>query len=160
MTRFIRTGKLNIDALADYVQEAIARMLAKQAVAELANLGNFLINGFSVTPNANGNAFAQGGQVVTAFASGGIVSRPTYFRYGGGRSGLMGEAGPEAILPLKRGPGGRLGVQASGQAGPVVNIHLPMGVTRGELAAFVPTLKAQIKAELVGSMRRPGFAGS
>ena len=47
---------------------------------------------------------------VTAFASGGVVGGPTMFGYRGG-AGLMGEAGPEAIMPLKRGSNGALGVQ-------------------------------------------------
>lgn len=61
---------------------------------------------------ANGGAFAQAGEV-TAFARGGIVNQPTVFPFSKG-IGLMGEAGPEAILPLRRGPGGRLGVDAGG----------------------------------------------
>ena len=53
---------------------------------------------------ALGGAFL-GGREVTAFANGGVVSQPTYFNMG-----LMGEAGPEAIMPLARGRNGRLGV--------------------------------------------------
>jgi len=63
--------------------------------------------------------FAQGGVFdgpVRAFARGGVMNEPTMFGYGGGRMGLMGEAGPEAILPLARGRDGALGVQMHGQA--------------------------------------------
>ena len=63
-------------------------------------------------PSANGNVFAPGG--VVPYAMGGIVTRPTIFPFadgGGFRTGLMGEAGPEAIMPLKRGADGKLGVQ-------------------------------------------------
>jgi lambda family phage tail tape measure protein len=59
---------------------------------------------------ANGGAFAQAGEI-TAFARGGVINQPTVFPFSKG-IGLMGEAGPEAILPLRRGPGGRLGVDA------------------------------------------------
>jgi lambda family phage tail tape measure protein len=59
---------------------------------------------------ANGGAFSRG-QEVQAFAYGGVVSSPTNFGMSGGRLGLMGEAGPEAILPLHRGPDGKLGVR-------------------------------------------------
>lgn len=58
---------------------------------------------------AKGGAFA-GGNELTAFARGGVVNRPTLFPFSRG-IGLMGEAGPEAILPLRRGRDGRLGVE-------------------------------------------------
>jgi lambda family phage tail tape measure protein len=57
---------------------------------------------------AAGGAFENG---VQKFAYGGVVSSPTNFGMSGGRLGLMGEAGPEAILPLHRGPDGKLGVR-------------------------------------------------
>lgn len=68
----------------------------------------------TLLPYAQGGAFA-GGNVIP-FASGGVVSRPTLFPMANGR-GLMGEAGPEAILPLKRGPDGALGISGSGGGG-------------------------------------------
>jgi hypothetical protein len=64
---------------------------------------------------AKGGVFA-GGTELTAFAQGGVVKRPTLFPFAKG-VGLMGEAGPEAILPLRRGKGGRLGVEMSGDGG-------------------------------------------
>jgi len=64
-------------------------------------------------PNANGNAFMNG--KVTAFANGGVVNGPTVFPMANGM-GLMGEAGPEAVMPLKRGKNGKLGVQVDGGA--------------------------------------------
>jgi tape measure domain-containing protein len=63
---------------------------------------------------AKGAYFSNG---VAAFANGGIVGSPTMFRFANGgttQAGLMGEAGPEAIMPLSRGAGGKLGVNASG----------------------------------------------
>jgi hypothetical protein len=73
-----------------------------------SGIGDF----FSGLFNANGNAFNQSGLI--PFANGGIVSRATPFAFGGGQLGVMGEAGPEAILPLKRGSNGKLGVQGGG----------------------------------------------
>lgn len=63
---------------------------------------------------------------VKPFASGGVIGSPTYFPLGGD-VGLAGEAGPEAIMPLKRGPDGRLGVAAGASGGNsvVVNIATP-----------------------------------
>jgi TP901 family phage tail tape measure protein len=60
--------------------------------------------------NADGNVFGALGKL-NKFAKGGIVSRPTNFAFGRGKLGLMGEAGPEAIMPLTR-VGGKLGVSA------------------------------------------------
>lgn len=68
---------------------------------------------------ASGFAMAKGGVVgangIQPFANGGIVTKPTFFKYAKGgtmQNGLMGEAGPEAIMPLKRGADGKLGVAA------------------------------------------------
>lgn len=77
-----------------------------------------------VLPFANGGSFAQGR--VMPFAAGGIVSSPTTFPMRGG-TGLMGEAGPEAIMPLARGPDGKLGVRGGGggAVNVVINIQTP-----------------------------------
>jgi lambda family phage tail tape measure protein len=76
---------------------------------------------------AMGAAF-QGGEVVP-FASGGVVTSPTMFPMSRGRTGLMGEAGPEAIVPLKRGRDGRLGVAGGSSVtiAPVINITVSGG---------------------------------
>ena len=61
--------------------------------------------------NAKGNAFGPRGMI--KFAKGGIVNRPTFFKFANGgtmQNGVMGEAGPEAIVPLKRGFDGKLGI--------------------------------------------------
>jgi phage-related minor tail protein len=74
--------------------------------------------------------FSHGGVPgrVQAFASGGVVSQPTYFPMAGG-TGLMGEAGSEAIMPLKRGPDGRLGVAADGDGGAPVQVIFNVNAT-------------------------------
>ena len=73
--------------------------------------------------SAQGNVFS-GGQI-TPFAEGGVVNSPVLFPLRGG-TGLMGEAGPEAIMPLSRGADGRLGVRGGGGASHVtVNISTP-----------------------------------
>lgn len=73
--------------------------------------------------------FKDGGVVrgIEPFAKGGIVDKPTLFKYadgGSGRFGLMGEAGSEAIMPLRRGRNGRLGVEATGVSMGDINVNV------------------------------------
>jgi lambda family phage tail tape measure protein len=84
-----------------------------------SGIGDF----FSGLFNANGNAFNQSGLI--PFANGGIVSSAVPFSFGGSKLGVMGEAGPEAILPLRRGANGQLGVQMTGGAPIIMNITTP-----------------------------------
>lgn len=84
-----------------------------------------LLSGLFSLFSAKGSAFNTGG--VQAFAKGGaftnsIVNTPTMFKFANG-VGLMGEAGPEAIMPLKRDPSGRLGVSMHGGT-PAQNQHV------------------------------------
>jgi phage-related minor tail protein len=65
---------------------------------------------------------ALGGSGLRAFAKGGVVDGATVFPMAEG-AGLMGEAGPEAILPLSRGPDGRLGVSGGGGVSVTINIQ-------------------------------------
>ena len=75
--------------------------------------------------NALGGAYGINGRI-TAYAKGGVVGGPTMFGHAGGL-GLMGEAGPEAIMPLKRGANGSLGVTAAAPSPVVVNIKNESG---------------------------------
>ena len=87
---------------------------------------------------------------MTPFADGGVVSRPTYFPMGGADFGLMGEAGSEAIMPLKRGPDGTLGVAASGAA-PVTQVIF--NVTATDANSFRKS-EAQISVMMSRSVMR------
>jgi lambda family phage tail tape measure protein len=109
---------------------------------------------------ANGGAF-YGGNVIP-FASGGVVSSPINFGMSGGRTGLMGEAGPEAIMPLKRGANGKLGVQAEGGAGDVI-IHQNFNFTaNGDesvkklIAQAAPQIANMTKSSIISDRRRGG----
>ncbi|QNK70254.1 phage tail length tape measure family protein [Variovorax sp. PAMC26660] len=77
-------------------------------------LGTFIgLKGWTPSANANGNVFSSSG--LHAYANS-VVGSPTFFPFANG-IGLMGEAGPEAIMPLRRGSDGRLGVSAQGSDG-------------------------------------------
>jgi len=98
-------------------------------------------------------AFADGGVIaggrVMPFAQGGVVAAPTYFPMRGG-TGLMGEAGPEAIMPLARGPDGRLGVAAAGRDGPV---SVTVNITTPDAASFRRS-ESQVSATLARAVAR------
>jgi phage-related minor tail protein len=89
---------------------------------------NGLLGG--LMPFEKGGAFSQGR--VMPFAKGGVVAQATAFPMRGA-TGLMGEAGPEAIMPLARGADGRLGVQAAGSARPVTVV---MNITTPDAQGF------------------------
>jgi hypothetical protein len=113
------------------VQNAVGGAMARGINGALSGL----------LPFAQGGSFSQGR--VMPFAQGGVVSGPTPFAMRGG-TGLMGEAGPEAIMPLTRGADGRLGVQAAGGARAtniVINISTP------DVAGFQRS-QAQIAAQM------------
>lgn len=80
--------------------------------------GGAIETGSMLGPNSPGFAdgAAFGGGNVIPFARGGVVTHPTFFPMANGR-GLMAEAGPEAVMPLRRGADGKLGVAAGGAGG-------------------------------------------
>ena len=158
---FVTTGKFNFKSFAASVIGDLAKMIAKQAVF------NALKAGMSFFGFADGGAFGSGGQQM--FASGGVVNSPTPFRFASGgtmKNGLMGEAGPEAIMPLKRGPDGKLGVTMSGgQQGGGVTIGSIVVNNNGDASANDPqgknsaalgrSLSAAVQAEIL-RQKRPG----
>jgi lambda family phage tail tape measure protein len=103
--------------------------------------GNVLSGGLAlgmggIGHNAVGNAFANGN--VIPFARGTVVNRPTLFPMANGGTGLMGEAGEEAIMPLRRTAGGRLGVEMAGDGGTAV---VEVRVTVDDSGTIVPVVK-------------------
>jgi len=124
-------GQKLSDALRD-VGRSMASTALNAAIKPVTNHVSGMITGGmdalikGLLPFADGASFSQGR--VTAFANGGVVNGPTTFPMRGG-VGLMGEAGPEAIMPLTRSADGRLGVQASGSGmratSIVMNISTP-----------------------------------
>ena len=91
----------------------------------------------------------MGGVSVMPFAKGGVVSSPSYFP-AGNSLGLMGEAGPEAIMPLARGADGRLGVAGSG-GGSAVNVVF--NVTATDAGSFRKS-EAQVTGMLARAVSR------
>lgn len=132
----------------------LAGMALSQGLKPLSNLASGLFaNLFSGLVGGIGGIlpFAKGGVAggVTPFASGGVVAAPTYFPMSKS-VGLMGEAGAEAILPLRRGADGRLGVAAPGGGAPV---NVVFNVTAQDAASFRKS-EAQITGMLARAVSR------
>ncbi len=155
---FATTGKMKFRDFASSVINDMARIASQQAATGLlsgligvgVSAAGAYFGGGSATAGASqsgytGNAYANwaaaqadGGawaNGVQFFANGAafansIVSRPTAFGMAGDRMGIMGEAGPEAILPLARGADGSLGVRAvGGGGGTALQVNAPVAVT-------------------------------
>jgi phage-related minor tail protein len=114
--------------MADTIYGVAMKPVQNALGGTLAQGLNGLLGG--LMPFEKGGAFVQGR--VMPFAKGGVVAQATAFPMRGA-TGLMGEAGPEAIMPLARGADGRLGVQAAGSARPVTVV---MNITTPDVQGF------------------------
>ena len=153
LVNFVTTGKMNFRDLANSIIKDMARIAIQQTIT--APFTKFLGGLF----NADGNAFDKQG-LITAYAKGGVVDKPTFFRYGGaGKLGIMGEAGAEAILPLSRGSNGKLGVQATGGGtSVVVNVDASGSNVQGDEAEgrqLGSLIAAAVQGEIL-KQQRPG----
>jgi lambda family phage tail tape measure protein len=156
LVSFVTTGKASFADLAKSIIADIARIAIRQAIIAplLGGVGKL----FNIPGFANGGVFAQNG--IQKFARGGIVDKPTMFPFANG-TGLMGEAGPEAIMPLRRGRDGRLGVEAAGGGGGVnVTVNVDATGTRaqgdeGRAGQFARAISEAVKNEIV-TQKRPG----
>jgi hypothetical protein len=161
LTEFVTTGKANFRDFAASVLKDISRMIIRYAIF---NAVRGILNAFNpaaaaapLVQAANGRVFAQNG--IQPFARGGIVDRPTLFPFAKG-TGLMGEAGPEAIIPLKRGRDGKLGVAGGGggTTNVVVNVDASGSKVEGDQSqakALGNVISAAVQSELV-RQKRPG----
>jgi len=98
---------------------------------------------------ADGGVFYNGS--LQRFATGGVVGSPTYFPMAGGNTGLMGEAGPEAIVPLTRDSNGKLGIKGGGGVNFTPNIQINMNASGGSTAQnkdMANQVSTQVHAQL------------
>ena len=152
---------------ADIIRELYKVLVVQKLVASLTSIigggsGGGMFGNFT-NVSANGNVFSGGSQV-KAYANGGVVGRPTVFPMANGGVGLMGEAGPEAIMPLKRGANGKLGVQAeggSGSGGVVIHQNFNFAANGDEsvkkiIAQAAPHIANMTQKQIMDSRRRGG----
>ena len=116
----LKSGEFASEAFAGAVSQIAQNLASRLIDLAFKPIKNALINAFSGSGSGGGGGFLAslfgfarggvfaGGQELTAFARGAVVNRPTVFPFSRG-IGLMGEAEPEAILPLRRGRDGRFG---------------------------------------------------
>jgi phage-related minor tail protein len=126
------------------LKQALAPVQSSIGTAVSGGLGSILGR---LSPFANGGVIASDG--IAAFARGGIVDGPTHFPMRGG-IGLMGEAGPEAILPLARSTDGKLGIRGGSGGG---SVHVTMNISTPDAAGFQRS-QSQVAAEMNRAIQR------
>ena len=152
LVEFVMKGTLSFRNLANSIISDMVRIAIQQTIT--APFTGFISSLFK---NADGNAFMNG--KVQKYAYGGVVTKPTIFPMANG-IGLMGEAGAEAILPLRRGSNGKLGVQSTGSGigNIVVNVDASGSSVEGNEQGgreFGRAIAAAIQSELI-KQKRPG----
>ncbi len=144
-------GKRLSEALSG-VGRSIAGSVLNQALSPVEGAVGSLVGKGMQALIGGMTPFAKGGVVsvgrVTAFANGGVVTGPTQFPMRGGQ-GLMGEAGPEAIVPLARGADGKLGIRSAGGGA----VQVTMNISTPDAAGFRRS-QTQIAAEMNRAIRR------
>jgi lambda family phage tail tape measure protein len=174
VVQFVKTGKIEFADLVTNINAEIARLafrsMASQAYDWLGGLlktglsmaGSYFSGGASVAAGSSGGGFNFAGEMSSFFsrnAKGGVYNSPSLSAYSGGiynspqlfafakGAGVFAEAGPEAIMPLKRRPDGSLGVQAEGG-----------GETVALLREIASAIKAQRGTKVVNAIGKGAIA--
>ena len=178
----VTTGTANFREFAAEILKQSARMILQLTIQRVIMqiLGAIGGGGAPVSPSAPGgdwmsavsrmnstSDYAMGGAFaannIIPYAMGGIVTKPTLFKFANGgttRTGLMGEAGPEAIMPLSRGPNGKLGVASSGGGATNVTVNVDASGSKaqgdsGKGEQLGRAVSQAVQAELI-RQKRPG----
>jgi len=157
LTSLVTTGKANFLDFANAILQATVRMIIQQTILRSIMQAIGAIPGGALPTSPFGGpqvvsggtgidgsafgaaAFSKPMPAFSPFAKGGFISQPTM--------SLMGEAGPEAVLPLKRGPGGKLGVAGGGGSVQVGSINISVENTGEQLSS---TAQKQIANQVQG----------
>lgn len=117
-----------VQGVADAIRKIASQMLASNIFKAIGSYGQGQSGWVGAALSMFGGAHAYGnvfnGGALIPHANGGVIGNPTLFPMSGGRTGLMGEAGPEAIMPLVRASTGHLGVRAVGGGGGALAVRI------------------------------------
>lgn len=182
LTSFFETGKFQARDMFKFILSELIKLGTSEALSKVASLlgggktggGDGLFGSLFKTIggalfNANGNVFSGGD---LSKYSGQIIDKPTLFGFGGlhafaNGAGLMGEAGPEAVMPLKRGANGKLGVAVNGGSTGGIEVNVAVSIDSNgratssvasdnkTAAAMGNSLAGVIKAEII-KQTKPG----
>jgi phage-related minor tail protein len=111
-----------LKSLALRISDLAVRLAFKPLEKSLTSGISSLLSGLTGIGGSAATKVEGASGAIKPFAAGGVIGTPTYFPLLGGGVGLAGEAGPEAIMPLRRGADGRLGVAGSG--GNTINVQI------------------------------------
>lgn len=149
ISRSIQSGKGFEDTLRS-IGRRFTDLALDSALKPLDSLFENLVGSLATGAVSGFGGTGSFGNPVVPFAKGGVVSSPTAFSFGK-KLGVMGEAGPEAILTLGRGPDGRLGVATNSTSGGGVNVTF--NVTATDAASFRKS-EGQVTAMLARAVSR------
>ncbi len=156
LVQFVTKGTFEFRKLADSIIEEFARIAIQQTI--ISPLTGWFESIFS----AKGNAFSNG-QHLTEYAKGGVINSPHFKYMANGGIAVAGEGmGSEAILPLKRGADGNLGVMSQGGGGNVVNVSVNAenSSVQGDnekSRQLGQAIAAAVQAEIVNQQRAGGL---
>ena len=111
-----------LKSLALRISDLAVRLAFKPLEKSLASGISSLLSGLIGVGDGAAKKIEGASGAIKPFAAGGVIGTPTYFPLTNGGVGLAGEAGPEAIMPLRRGPDGRLGIAGGG--GNTINVQI------------------------------------
>jgi lambda family phage tail tape measure protein len=130
--------------------QPLTSSLSSLLTTGVKSLTGLFTGGLANLTGLSGLGKAAGNISVAPFADGGVIAQPSYFPLGRGL-GLMGEAGAEAILPLSRGPDGKLGVSAGGSGARAMNVTVQ--VSTPDADSFRRS-EAQVSAAIARAVAR------
>lgn len=156
---FTRLGQIGLNVVQMIGQEIISNLLKQitleKTLQSIKGVGKFFGGFFGgLFGSADGNVFQNGR--IKPFANGGVVNKPTIFPMANG-TGLMGEAGPEAIMPLTR-KNGKLGVQGSGVTVNVINQSQSQIETRQRDNGSFDIIVKRVNQALMNERTSEGFS--